>query len=129
MATISNVNQAPISPLISDRALSTSLPPSATRNTTPAQSANPVNTTGKSSGTSDASNRDQVNSAVDKINKFVQASAQGVEFSLNNDFNKLVVKVVDQQTNEVIRQIPSEEALEIARSLDKLQGLLIRQTA
>jgi flagellar protein FlaG len=113
--------------LITDRALST--PPSATRNITPAQSANPVNTTGKSSGTSDASNRDQVTNAVEKINKVIQSSGQGVEFSINNDFNKLIVKVVDQQTNEVIRQIPSEEVLEIARSLDKLQGLLIKQTA
>ena len=129
MATISSVNQAPISPLISDRALSASTPPSVTRNAAPAQSANPVNTTGKSSNTSDASSRNQVASAVDKINQVIQASSQGVEFSINNDFNRLIVKVVDQQTNEVIRQIPSEEVLEIARSLDKLQGLLIRQTA
>lgn len=129
MATISSVNQAPISPLISDRALSASTPPSVTRNAAPAQSANPVNTTGKSSNASDASSRNQVASAVDKINQVIQASSQGVEFSINNDFNRLIVKVVDQQTNEVIRQIPSEEVLEIARSLDKLQGLLIRQTA
>lgn len=129
MATISNISQAPLSPLISDRALTTPTPSSVTRNITPAQSANPVNTTGKSASASDAFTRDQVANAVDKINQVVQLASQGVEFSLNNDFNKLIVKVVDQQTNEVIRQIPSEEVLEIARSLDKLQGLLIRQTA
>ncbi|MFD2272939.1 flagellar protein FlaG [Undibacterium arcticum] len=38
-----------------------------------------------------------------------------------------MVKVVDQRTQEVIRQMPSPEALEIAKALDKMQGLLIRQ--
>jgi flagellar protein FlaG len=37
--------------------------------------------------------------------------------------------VVDKDTNEVIRQMPSREALEIAKALDKLQSLLARQTA
>ena len=32
-------------------------------------------------------------------------------------------------TNEVIRQIPSEEMLEIAKALDRLQGLLVKQKA
>ncbi|MFC6521248.1 flagellar protein FlaG [Undibacterium arcticum] len=40
-----------------------------------------------------------------------------------------MVKVVDQRTQEVIRQMPSPEALEIAKALDKMQGLLIRQKA
>jgi len=40
-----------------------------------------------------------------------------------------VVKVVDLETKEVIRQIPSPEVLEIAKAVDQLQGLLIRQKA
>ena len=40
-----------------------------------------------------------------------------------------MVKVVDQSTKEVIRQIPSEEMLAIAKALDSLKGLLVRQTA
>lgn len=40
-----------------------------------------------------------------------------------------VVKVMDINTQEVIRQYPSEEILSLAKSLDKLQGLLIRQKA
>jgi flagellar protein FlaG len=44
-----------------------------------------------------------------------------------------VVKVIDQDTREVVRQMPSKEALEIAKSIDKLQekmqGVLISQTA
>ena len=40
-----------------------------------------------------------------------------------------MVKIIDQHTREVVRQIPSVEALEIAKSIDKMRGLLISQTA
>ncbi|MBL8491536.1 MAG: flagellar protein FlaG, partial [Rhodocyclaceae bacterium] len=42
---------------------------------------------------------------------------------------KTVVKVVDGQTGKMIRQIPSEELLAIAESIDRMQGLLLRQKA
>jgi flagellar protein FlaG len=37
------------------------------------------------------------------------------------------VQVSDKTTQELVRQIPSEEVLNIARTLEVLQGLLIRQ--
>lgn len=73
--------------------------------------------------------REQVNQAVEAINKTIQAASQNLEFSVDKDTSNVVVKVIDQQTKQVLRQIPTEEALEIAKSLDKLQGLLIKQTA
>ncbi|MCU6435378.1 flagellar protein FlaG [Undibacterium sp. Jales W-56] len=71
----------------------------------------------------------QLTKAIQDINKTVQAISQGVEFTLDDDNKRIVVKVVDQQTKQVLRQIPTEEALEISKSLDKLQGLLIHQQA
>lgn len=71
----------------------------------------------------------EVNKAVSEINKMVQSASQNLEFSVDSDAEEVVVKVIDQQTKEVLRQIPSVEALEIAKSLDKLQGLLIKQEA
>ena len=42
----------------------------------------------------------------------------------------MVVQLIDQKTKEVLRQIPSKEALDIAKSLDDTsKGLLIKQTA
>ncbi|SFV02861.1 flagellar protein FlaG [Pseudoduganella namucuonensis] len=72
---------------------------------------------------------EQVNQAVSELNKASQAKSQGLEFSVDNDSKRTIVKVVDQTTKEVLRQIPSPEALEIAKSLDNAKGLLIRQTA
>jgi flagellar protein FlaG len=73
--------------------------------------------------------RDDLNAAVKKINESMPPSAQSLQFSIDEDSKDIVVKVIDQSTKEVVRQIPTEEALEIAKSLDKMRGLLIRQTA
>lgn len=75
---------------------------------------------------------DQVKNAVSQLNKSSQAKSQGLEFSVDNDTKRTVVKVVDSGTGEVLRQIPSPEALEIAKSLESKSssaGLLIQQTA
>jgi len=73
--------------------------------------------------------REEVSAAVKKLNESMPPSAQSLEFELDEDSKKVVVKIVDQSTKEVVRQIPTEEALEMAKSIDKMQGLLIRQTA
>jgi flagellar protein FlaG len=73
--------------------------------------------------------RAQVTDAVKKINDAMQASAQSLEFSIDEDSKHIVVKVIDQDTKEVVRQMPSKEALAIAKSIDKMRGLLIDHTA
>lgn len=50
-------------------------------------------------------------------------------FSIDEESNRTIVRVTDASTGELIRQLPSEEALAIARSLDKMQGLLLKQQA
>jgi len=72
----------------------------------------------------------QVQQAAQMINKAVQTFSRNLEFSVDDAaVGKTVVKVVDQETGEMIRQIPSQEVLDIARALDRLQGLLVRQQA
>ncbi|HAT30290.1 MAG TPA: flagellar biosynthesis protein FlaG [Janthinobacterium sp.] len=72
----------------------------------------------------------QVKQAVSDLNKSSQANARNIEFSVDKDSQRTVIKVVDQKTGEVLRQMPTHEALEIAKSLDDTaKGLLIKQTA
>jgi len=40
-----------------------------------------------------------------------------------------VVRIIDRATKEVIRQMPSEEMLSIAKALDSIKGLFVTQTA
>lgn len=67
--------------------------------------------------------------SLEAINKFLQPTNGAIEFSVDEDSNRTIVKIVDTKTQTVLRQIPSKEALEIAKDLDKLQGLLVRDKA
>lgn len=74
-------------------------------------------------------NLDTVKQATEMINKAVQSLSRNLKFTVDEETKETVVKVVDTDTGDVIRQIPSEEALAIAKALNKLQGLIIRQKA
>ena len=52
-----------------------------------------------------------------------------LNFSVDSDTKQIVVKVMNPQTGELIRQIPSEEALKLAKAADSLQGLIISTKA
>ena len=71
----------------------------------------------------------QLDQAVKAVSDFVNASNNSLEFSVDKETGLDVVKVVDGITKELIRQIPSEEMVAIAKALDNLQGLLIQQKA
>lgn len=71
----------------------------------------------------------ELQKALEEVAKAVAPMAQSLQFSLDKDSGKTVVKVMDTDTNEVIRQIPSEEVLAISKAVNKLKGLLIKQEA
>lgn len=93
------------------------------------QAATPVQTVNAVQQSAAVPSSTQVNEAVKQINATLKKLSQNLEFTVDAENNRTVVKVVDQQTKDVIRQIPTPEALEIAKALDRLQGLLIRQQA
>jgi len=73
----------------------------------------------------------QVQSAVDNINRAMRQSNANVEFSIDQDSKRTVIKVIESNTGDVIRQFPSEEILSIAHAIDQMQqrGLLLKQEA
>ena len=71
----------------------------------------------------------KLETAVASINKFLKPVASSIEFSIDEQSGRTLVKVIDTDTNDVLRQYPSKEALAISQELDKLQGLLIRDKA
>ena len=72
---------------------------------------------------------ESVRQAVEQANDALRQSAVGVEFSLDQGSGRVIVSVVDSETKEVLRQIPSEQMLAISRAIDDLRGLLIEQEA
>lgn len=59
----------------------------------------------------------RVQSAAAQIESYLKSAGRALEFRVDTDTGRVVVTVRDAQTGETIRQIPSEEALDLARSL------------
>lgn len=73
---------------------------------------------------------EQLKNVVDSINKALKQTNSNLEFSVDADTHETVVKLVDTETGDVIRQFPSKEMLAISRSIDQVQqGLLLKQKA
>ncbi|MBY0444357.1 MAG: flagellar protein FlaG [Burkholderiales bacterium] len=70
-----------------------------------------------------------VKQAVEKLNLAVQGFSDSLQFSVEEETKLSVVKLIDTKTKEVIRQFPSEEAISIAKAIDRFQGLLIKDKA
>ncbi len=60
---------------------------------------------------------DALKEAVTQINSYVQNLQRNLQFTVDEETGKDIVTVTDSESNEVIRQIPSEEALALARRL------------
>src|SRR5262245_51520765 len=61
---------------------------------------------------------------VDSVNRYLKSIDQGVQFEIDEESGVTIVRVVDRETDKVIRQLPSEEMLAVARALEDLTGLL-----
>lgn len=71
----------------------------------------------------------QLQAAVKAANSALESAQSGIEFSVDRASGKTIVRIMDKQTNEIIRQLPSEEMLEIAKAIDRFEGMLLHQKA
>jgi len=76
-----------------------------------------------------ATSREDVEAAVATIQDFVQSVRRSLNFSLEEGSGRVVVKVTDAGSGDVIRQIPSEEALQLAENLSEVRSLLFKAEA
>ena len=69
--------------------------------------------------------REALNGAVLQLNDYVQNVQRDLQFEVNNELGQTIVRVVDQQTQKVIRQIPDELALQLAEKLQQDEPLTL----
>ena len=69
----------------------------------------------------------EVEQIVEKLNAFVQLTQRDVSFGIDEQSGRDVISVFEADTQELIRQIPSEEALELLKRMDKAIGLLFSE--
>lgn len=67
--------------------------------------------------------------AVKEVNAFIAPRTSGIEFSIDEDLGKTVVKLVDTSTNTILKQYPSEKMIAISKDLHRLEGLLLKEKA
>lgn len=80
------------------------------------------------------SKQQELEQVVSKMSDFVQSLERDLNFSIDESSGRTVIKVIDSQSDEVIRQIPSEEALALLRRQvegknDDPRGLLFENKA
>jgi flagellar protein FlaG len=76
----------------------------------------------------------ELNNAVKTVAGYVQNIARELNFSVDESLGKTIVTVLDQATGDVIRQIPTEDMLELSRNLSEIRersakGLLFKGDA
>lgn len=129
--SISSVNNTPL-PGAGQRQFAAEAPATEARQARAAQnsSAAAVQTEQSVSQTQKAeASRQQLEEAVKAVNDFLKPINNSIQFNLDDDTGKTIVKVVDVATKDVIRQFPSEEMLSIAKAIDQMKGLLVQQKA
>lgn len=70
-----------------------------------------------------------VQKAVNDLQQKVDAMGSGLRFSVDSESERVIVKVVDESTQKVLRQFPSEEVLKLAKDIDRMRGLLFNEKA
>ena len=70
----------------------------------------------------------QVQQSLQEINKVLAGFSISVQFQVDPDYKELIVKVVDQDTGKLIRQIPTEDVVRMSKAMDNLKGLLFAQS-
>jgi flagellar protein FlaG len=63
-----------------------------------------------------------VKKAADQGNSLLQFVQRNLQFKVDDSTKELVVKIVDSQSGDVVRQIPSEEMLSFIRRMQELDG-------
>jgi len=72
---------------------------------------------------------EQLEAAVEKMNELMKDGQRSLSFSVDKDLDEVVVKVLDKETEELIRQIPNEEALQFAKHIEGLVGVIFNERA
>ena len=73
--------------------------------------------------------RETVAKAAEQIQQFVSSMGRNLKFSVDETSGYHVVRVVNPDTGELVRQLPSEELLKISRDFQRLNNALVSQRA
>jgi flagellar protein FlaG len=72
-----------------------------------------------------ADKEEKVSEVIESMNKFMQASHTSLKFELHEELNEYYVTLVDDVTQEVVREIPSKKLLDVYAAMTEFLGLMV----
>ena len=71
----------------------------------------------------------EVKNAVSKINKVLEGEGTHIQYQKHDVLNQMIISVIDDNTNEVINEIPSKKILDMVAKMCELAGILVDKKA
>jgi len=72
--------------------------------------------------------RQNLQEAIDRLNQQLKANGRDLSFQMDEEIDRTIITVRNIETGEVVRQIPSEEIVRMAHSLEEGKGLLFNES-
>ena len=72
---------------------------------------------------------EEIKQDIEAINTQLRSMNSSIQFIVDGKSNDVVVKIVDDDTGKVIRQIPSDEVLRMREHLKEMSGLFVEEKA
>lgn len=69
--------------------------------------------------------RAALDQAVGKVRESLQQSGSRLQIEVDQDLNRVIVKILNGDSGEIIRQIPPQEVIDLAKNLSGTKGLLL----
>jgi len=76
-----------------------------------------------------AISKESVRAAAEKLKTFVSSMNRDLNIDVDASSGRAIIRVVDPNSNETIRQIPGDEAIRLARTIDFLSSIFVNQKA
>lgn len=67
----------------------------------------------------------EIDAAVDKANKVLFKNNSHLQFRIHDKTNEVMVKIIDDETGEVLREIPPEKMLDLVAKIWEIAGILV----
>lgn len=71
--------------------------------------------------------RHNIQEAIDRLNQQLKDNGRDLSFQIDERIDRPIITVRNLQTGEVVRQIPTEEVVQMAHSIEDIKGLLFNK--
>jgi flagellar protein FlaG len=71
---------------------------------------------------------DEIKRTVEELNRLSGKFNEKVQFGYYENTNRIVVKIIDKDTNEVVREIPSKYSIRLLEHIQECTGLLVDES-